>query len=142
MILAVGSLLTWTSPANPMLQRDDSSFRITDNEASWVGSLLALGSVFGGPPFGWLVNRVGRKLTILSLALPITTSWILILSTRSVLWLYVARFLSGISLGGVSFVVPIYVAEVAEPSVRGPLSSITQVTESLDQKTQFTCLIN
>ena len=142
MILAVGSLLTWTSPANPMLQRDDSPFRITDNEASWVGSLLALGSVFGGPPFGWLVNRVGRKLTILSLALPITTSWILILSTRSVLWLYVARFLSGISLGGVSFVVPIYVAEVAEPSVRGPLSSITQVTESLDQKTQFTCLIN
>ncbi|KAJ9581438.1 hypothetical protein L9F63_023370 [Diploptera punctata] len=127
MILTVGSLLTWTSPANPMLQKDDSPFRITDHEGAWVGSLLALGSVFGGPPFGWLVNRVGRKLTILSLAAPVTVSWILTISTRSVLWLYVARFIAGLSLGGVSFVVPIYVAEVAEPSVRGPLSSITQV---------------
>ncbi|PSN50541.1 hypothetical protein C0J52_03506 [Blattella germanica] len=127
MVFAVGTLLTWSSPASPMLQKDDSPFRITNEEATWVGSLLALGSVFGGPPFGWLVNRIGRKLTILALAVPITIGWVLILSTNSVTWLYVARFVSGLSLGGVSFVIPIYVAEVAEPSVRGPLSALTQV---------------
>jgi SP family facilitated glucose transporter-like MFS transporter 8 len=54
-------------------------------------------------------------------------SWILIISTRSVIWLYVARFVSGLTLGGVSFVIPIYVAEIVEPSVRGPLSAIFQV---------------
>jgi SP family facilitated glucose transporter-like MFS transporter 8 len=75
-----------------------------------------------------LVNMVGRKLAILALSLPVTVSWILILCTRSVVWLYVARLASGLTLGGVSFVIPIYVAEIVEPSVRGPLSAIFQVS--------------
>lgn len=89
---------------------------------------MALGAAFGGPPFGMLVNMVGRKLAILALSLPVTVSWILILCTRSVAWLYVARLASGLTLGGVSFVVPIYVAEIVEPSVRGPLSAVFQVS--------------
>lgn len=88
---------------------------------------MSLGAAFGGPPFGMMMNKVGRKLAILALSLPVTLSWILIISTRSVIWLYVARFVSGLTLGGVSFVIPIYVAEIVEPSVRGPLSAIFQV---------------
>lgn len=126
-VVSAGTLLSWTSPATPMLQHQDSPFRITDHEASWVGSLLALGAAFGGPPFGMLVNMVGRKLAILALSLPVTVSWILILCTRSVAWLYVARLVSGLTLGGVVFVIPIYVAEIVEPSVRGPLSAVFQV---------------
>lgn len=126
-VVSAGTLLTWTSPATPMLQRNDSPFRITDHEASWVGSLLALGAAFGGPPFGMLVNMVGRKLAILALSLPVTASWILILCSSSVAWLYVARLAAGLTLGGVSFVIPIYVAEIVEPSVRGPLSAVFQV---------------
>jgi MFS family permease len=45
--------------------------------------------------------------------------------------LYIARFVSGLTLGGVSFVIPIYVAEIVEPSVRGPLSAILQVRGNL-----------
>jgi SP family facilitated glucose transporter-like MFS transporter 8 len=74
-----------------------------------------------------IMNKVGRKLAILALSLPVTAAWILILCTRSVVWLYVARIVSGFTLGGVSFVVPIYIAEIVEPSARGPLSSIFQV---------------
>jgi SP family facilitated glucose transporter-like MFS transporter 8 len=75
-----------------------------------------------------MVNKVGRKLAILALSLPVTVSWILILCTRSVAWLYVARFAAGLTLGGVSFVIPIYVSEIVEPSVRGPLSAVFQVS--------------
>jgi SP family facilitated glucose transporter-like MFS transporter 8 len=75
-----------------------------------------------------MVNKVGRKLAILALSLPVTASWIVLLCTRSVWWLYVARLTSGLTLGGVSFVIPIYVAEIVEPSVRGPLSAIFQVS--------------
>ncbi|XP_069693193.1 facilitated trehalose transporter Tret1-like isoform X2 [Periplaneta americana] len=128
---AAGTMLTWSSPAIPLLQRDDSPFRITDDEASWVGSLLPLGAVFGGPPFGMLVNRFGRKPTLLALALPMMVGWVLILVTHSVTYLYVARFLCGLCLGGISFSVHIYVAEISEPSVRGLLCSIAQVTCNL-----------
>jgi SP family facilitated glucose transporter-like MFS transporter 8 len=78
-----------------------------------------------------MVNKVGRKAAILALSLPVTFSWILIICTRSVTWLYVARFVSGLTLGGVSFVIPIYVAEIVEPSIRGPLSAIFQVRRRL-----------
>jgi SP family facilitated glucose transporter-like MFS transporter 8 len=114
-----------------MLQRQDSPFRITDQEASWVVSLLALGAASGGPPFGILMNMVGRKLAVLALSLPVAVGWVLIVCTSSVAWLYIARFLSGLALGGVSFVIPIYIAEIAEPSIRGPLSATMQVRERL-----------
>jgi MFS family permease len=48
-----------------------------------------------------------------------------------VAWLYVARLVSGLTLGGVSFVIPIYVAEIVEPSVRGPLSAVFQVRANI-----------
>jgi Arabinose efflux permease len=110
-----------------MLQHENSPFRISDQESSWVGSLLSLGAAVGGPPFGIMVNKMGRKRALLALSLPVTVSWIIIVCTRSVTWLCIARFASGLTLGGVCFVVPIYVAEIAEPSIRGPLSAFLQV---------------
>jgi SP family facilitated glucose transporter-like MFS transporter 8 len=110
-----------------MLQHENSPFRITDQESSWVGSLLSLGAAFGGPPFGMMVNKIGRKGALLALSVPTTASWIIIVCTRSVTWLYIARFASGLTLGGVCFAIPIYVAEIVEPSIRGPLSAIMQV---------------
>ncbi|XP_069700466.1 facilitated trehalose transporter Tret1-like [Periplaneta americana] len=126
-IISAGTLLTWSSPATTLLQKEDGPFVITDQQASWVGSLLALGAMFGSLPSGILITKMGRKNAILSLALPVTLSWVLIVVTNSVVWLYVARFVAGLTLGGVSFTIPIYVAEVVEPSVRGPLASLLQV---------------
>jgi SP family facilitated glucose transporter-like MFS transporter 8 len=110
-----------------MLKHENSPFRITDQESSWVGSLLSLGAALGGPPIGMLMNKMGRKRVLLALSLPVTASWIIIVCTTSVTWLCIARFASGLTLGGVCFVIPIYVAEIAEPSIRGPLSAIMQV---------------
>lgn len=134
LVFSAGTLLTWTSPAIPMLQHEHSPFRITDQESSWVGSLLALGAGIGSPPVGMMMNKMGRKRAILALSLPITANWIIIVCTRSVTWLYIARFVSGLTLGGVCFAVPIYVAEIVEPSIRGPLSAIMQVRGRVAQK--------
>jgi len=143
LVFSAGTLLTWTSPAIPLLQNDNSPFRINEQESSWVGSLLSLGAALGGPPFGMMVNKMGRKRALLALSLPVTASWIVIVCTRSVIWLCIARCASGLTLGGVCFVIPIYVAEIAEPSIRGPLSAIMQVMwkillEMHDCDTSFT----
>jgi MFS family permease len=39
-------------------------------EASWVGSLLALGALFGTLLFGWLSQKIGRFWASLLTALP------------------------------------------------------------------------
>lgn len=49
-------------------------------------------------------------------------AWVLVLSTRSLMTLYIVRFLQGINLGTVFALAPMYIAEVAEPRIRGRLS--------------------
>ncbi|XP_054278691.1 facilitated trehalose transporter Tret1-like isoform X2 [Macrosteles quadrilineatus] len=53
----------------------------------------------------------------------VTIGWILIITTRSVPVLYLVRFLFGISMGTVFTVVPLYIAEISNPEVRGALST-------------------
>lgn len=55
-------------------------------------------------------------------ALVCLLGWLLVLVTRSVPCLYVARILGGLTLGSAPTVAPLYIAEVAPPEVRGALS--------------------
>lgn len=50
--MAVGTTLGWTAPVNPKLNDESLSDTPlsavpTDDEASWIGSLVALGAVIG-----------------------------------------------------------------------------------------------
>lgn len=49
--------------------------------------------------------------------------WVLVLTTRSLWALYVVRIIHGIAVAIVFTVVPIYMAEIAEPRIRGELSA-------------------
>lgn len=64
---------------------------------------------------------------MLALAPPFLLSWLLVLTTRGAAWLYAARLLAGLAVGGVTVACPIYVAEVAEDAVRGRCGSLLQV---------------
>ncbi|XP_067007203.2 facilitated trehalose transporter Tret1 isoform X2 [Anabrus simplex] len=121
---AGGTTLGWPSAAVPMLEH---SLGISKEEGSWIVSLLALGAMVGAPPSGLLVQTVGRKVAVASLALPFILSYVLLLSVSSLPWIYVARFLAGMALGGVCLSIPIYVAEIAEDHVRGALGALLQV---------------
>lgn len=55
-------------------------------------------------------------------AIPITVSWILIGVADSVIYLYVARLLSGITLASCLSIMPIYLGEIAAPQIRGRLT--------------------
>lgn len=76
--LAIGSCLSWTSSAIPMLQSGTEETYISDEEGSWVGSLITLGACFGAFPTGYLSNCVGRKRILQVLAFPMIISWMLI----------------------------------------------------------------
>lgn len=58
-------------------------------------------------------------------------SWVLIITTSSVTSLYAARFLQGMAMGVVFTVCPMYLAEIAEPRIRGALCGNFQTFWSL-----------
>uniref|UniRef100_A0A224XP17 Putative gypsy-15 st-i n=1 Tax=Panstrongylus lignarius TaxID=156445 RepID=A0A224XP17_9HEMI len=127
-VIMSGNSLGWPSPALPRLLGPDSPVPMDKDDSSWMISLMYLGNLVSPIPCGILMERIGRKMTLLYLNLFPFSSWLIILLTRSTYWLYLARFLAGLWLGIVYTVVPIYLGEIAEPSIRGSLSTLFAIT--------------
>ncbi|PSN54585.1 hypothetical protein C0J52_07383 [Blattella germanica] len=128
--LAYGTFAGWPSPAIFVLQSDNPPIGdepITDEEASWIGSLLFLGFLCGTPVYSYIADRFGRKPACLLIALPIIINWILIIFGETVFLILVARFIVGLSIAGVFTVVPIYVGEISEVSIRGTLGTVLSI---------------
>lgn len=70
-----------------------------------------------------MFDRYGRKLIILSTGPMCILGWVLTLTTRSLSVLYIVRLIHGVAVAVIFTVVPIYLAEIAEPRIRGEISS-------------------
>lgn len=46
---------------------------------SWVGALMPLGAAIISTMIGWLLGKLGRKGTMLTLVIPFTIGWALII---------------------------------------------------------------
>lgn len=135
--ISAGTALGWTSPVlsqlTPVVENGTTSsnstdgFTITAEEGSWVGSFLAIGAFLGALPAGVLAEKIGRKYTTMSLALPYLLSWTLIIFANGAGMLYAGRFLIGISTGASCVVAPMYISEFAEISIRGALGAFFQL---------------
>ncbi|EEB19066.1 sugar transporter, putative [Pediculus humanus corporis] len=126
----VGTILSWSSSALPMLQNSTTTpfdEPITESEGMWVGSLVAIGALIGAFPAGYLADKIGRKNLQLTLSVPFIISWIIIILSKQIELLYFARLLAGVAVGGICVVAPLYIGEIAETSIRGGLGSYFQL---------------
>lgn len=62
--------------------------------------------------FGCIVDIFGRKIVMISIAIPQIAANILVLIGTHYYYIYVARFLFGLAAGGVFIMVPIFVSEI------------------------------
>lgn len=125
---SAGTTISWSSPVIGKLTTDATenpfSFKISEEEASWISALLNLGAAIGPFLFGNLTDRIGRKFTILGTGIPLLFGQLLMSFVDSVNSFYIGRFLCGLSIGGIFNVIPVYVAEIANAQNRGVLSCI------------------
>lgn len=131
--LVMGTAIAWSGPAIPYLKLDSSKdgFNISDAQGSWIGSLMPLGALIGGPLGGVFVGKVGKKGTMFISAALFTLSYLLLVVAPNVATIYFGRLMSGTATGIASLVCPVYVAEVAKPEVRGLLGSCVQLMVTL-----------
>ncbi|KAL3269493.1 hypothetical protein HHI36_008560 [Cryptolaemus montrouzieri] len=113
--------ITWPSPVLPKLNTTDNPLdrRITEDEASWIASVMGFGSMVALIPFCFLPDLIGRKPSLLLIAVPHMLSFGIAAFAKTVFLFYVARFLSGFSVCACYIVLPMYVAEISESSNRG-----------------------
>lgn len=105
--LSFGFVLGYSSPAIPDLNNsDDPNLRLDKIEASWFGSIVTIGAAIGGVLGGWIVDKIGRKLSLMLCSLPFIFGFVIIISAQNVWMLYAGRFLNGLASGVTSLVVP------------------------------------
>lgn len=126
--MSFGFVLGYSSPAIPALGRiADPRLRLDADQASWFGSIVTVGAAAGGLLGGWLVGKVGRKLTLMFCSLPFVFGFTVIIAAQNVWMLYAGRVLTGVASGVTSLVVPLYISEMAHERVRGLLGSCVQL---------------
>lgn len=119
--MIVGFASAYSSPAIPSMNQPGSRVSVTENEASWIGSLMPLSALFGGMAGGPLIESLGRKTTILSTAPPFIISFLLIALAQGVTMIMIGRCIAGFCVGIASLALPVYLGETVQPEVRGTL---------------------
>lgn len=113
----------WSSPYLPVLLSGTYIFTIQSEEASWLAIMPALGVIIGSILSHFIINVLGRKSLILLISAPFVVTWLMIGLARTSVLFHVARFTAGMADGLTFIVVPIFLGEIAEPKIRGMLSS-------------------
>ncbi|XP_028140935.2 facilitated trehalose transporter Tret1 [Diabrotica virgifera virgifera] len=124
-----GTGFGWTSPELPKLKDNTTSpldHELTDTQEGWIGSFLPLAAAIGPIGGGVLADIIGRKKTLLLGTLPFIVAYILNIFAKSVFIFYIGRFLSGIGVGIIFTVLPMYIGEISDDDVRGSLGSFMQ----------------
>ncbi|XP_003402688.2 facilitated trehalose transporter Tret1-like isoform X1 [Bombus terrestris] len=123
----IGFVVGWNSPSIVILMSEDSPIPVTASSISTLVAVVAVGHMLAPPINIFIVDKFGRKNTLLFSALPLLVSWSLITIATSIWELYVARFLAGITLGLFICVAPIYIGEISSPDTRGAGGSLTTI---------------
>jgi MFS transporter, SP family, solute carrier family 2 (facilitated glucose transporter), member 3 len=98
----------------------------TTTQWSLAVSAFAVGGPIGAVMGGFLSNRYGRKTVMLLTAWLFLLGGLLMAAAPGIYWLVPARFVVGVASGLSSVVVPVYLGEIAPPTLRGSLGTCTQ----------------
>ncbi|NP_001354537.1 Sugar transporter ERD6-like 16 [Zea mays] len=97
------------------------------SEFAIFGSVLTVGAMVGAVTSGRLADFLGRKMTMRISATICIFGWLSIHLAKSAIMLYFGRTLLGFSTGVLSYVVPVFIAEIAPKNLRGGLATSNQL---------------
>ncbi|XP_054278775.1 facilitated trehalose transporter Tret1-like [Macrosteles quadrilineatus] len=123
-MMSGGEYFGWPSPTLPKFSEPDAPFQITHDDITMMVSLLYLGNILSPIPTGYIMDRFGRKKSLIFCSIFPILSWILIVFAKSPIYLCISRLLAGIWVGIITTVAPMYTAEIASPKIRGALGNM------------------
>lgn len=100
------------------IERD---FGLTEPQQEMIATATVIGEIAGAAAGGWLANTIGRKSSMVAVALTYAVFALVGAASTSVPMLTVARLLLGVTIGVSVVVVPVFVAESAPAAARGAL---------------------
>lgn len=93
----------------------------------WFVSSLLVGCAIGALGAAPIASQMGRKWAIFFGSLVFLLGNSLVCSSQSLYELYPARVVTGLAVGALSFIVPLYASEISPSAARGTLIAIQQM---------------
>lgn len=121
---ALGNVIGWSSPAADIF---DKTTDFSESDITWIASIMPLGAATATVVMAFVFDVVGRKWTMVFLALPFVLGWMLLAFSSTVPLFMVGRFITGFSGGAFCIAAPTYTGEIAEKSIRGRLGVFFQL---------------
>ncbi|GLT38342.1 hypothetical protein SLA2020_125980 [Shorea laevis] len=118
-----GATIGYSSPAETGIM-DDLGLSI--EEYSVFGSIMTIGAMLGAVMSGKTADFVGRKGAMRISEAFCTVGWLAIAFSQAAWLLDFGRLLTGCGVGVLSYVVPVYIAEITPKNLRGSFASLLQ----------------
>jgi sugar porter (SP) family MFS transporter len=96
-----------------------------------VVSILLVGAAVGALIAGRVADTLGRRRAIIATSVVFVVGLLLSIVAPAFWVLLLSRFLIGVGVGSASFVVPVYIGEIAPPERRGALVSLNQLSVTI-----------
>ncbi|CAK7348206.1 unnamed protein product [Dovyalis caffra] len=113
----------YSSPTQDAIRKDLS---LSLAEYSMFGSILTFGAMIGAITSGPIADLIGRKWAMRVATSFCVAGWLAIYFAKSALVLDLGRLATGYGMGVFSYVVPVFIAEIAPKNLRGALTTTNQ----------------
>lgn len=109
-----GISVGWAAPNMILFQSEESPVGVMNaDQMSLIVSLLCVGGTLGTIIFGFAADFLGRKTSLILIAVPQLVSNVLLIVGNHYYYIYVARFLFGLAGGGSFIMIPMFVSEIS-----------------------------
>ncbi|KAJ6808871.1 sugar transporter ERD6-like 16 [Iris pallida] len=119
-----GSCVGYSAPTQSGISND---IGLSPSEYAVFGSILTIGAMVGATTSGRIADYFGRKRAMRASAIVCIIGWLAIYFAKDALMLYLGRLFTGYGIGILSYVVPIFIAEIAPKNLRGALTTLNQL---------------
>ncbi|KAF3426071.1 hypothetical protein E2986_00365 [Frieseomelitta varia] len=122
---SLGAGIGWSAPCVELL-KDHHGYDVFSTNV--VAAVFPLGAAVGMPVVPFVIDRIGRKWTMMSLVPAFVLGWVLItLGVTTMPVLTAGRLITGACGGMFCVVAPMYSAEISEKEIRGTLGVFFQL---------------
>ncbi|XP_015439249.1 PREDICTED: facilitated trehalose transporter Tret1-like isoform X1 [Dufourea novaeangliae] len=121
--ISVGLCMAYSAILIPHLEAEDAELHATQEQTSWIASVVVVVAPAGALLGGLLMETVGRLRTLQLGSIPCVIGWILIALSTNFPMLLAGRLLSGVATALLTSPAIVYITEVARPELRGSMIS-------------------
>ncbi|CAL9088092.1 sugar transporter ERD6-like 5 [Musa acuminata AAA Group] len=119
-----GISVGYSSPSQSGIMHD---LNLSLPQYSLFGSILTIGAMIGAILSGRIADLIGRRCAMAVSDILCIIGWVSIFLTKDIMWLDLGRLSVGCGIGLLSYVVPVYIAEITPKNLRGGFAAVNQL---------------